>query len=123
MSLADFFLFRLGFTMLFSFLIATARGELYLPPGWQAWAILFLTGTVNTVLSRSLFYLALQRLNLSLHSIILSLSPVVAVGWTLLLFGVWPTLQQLIGGAAVIVGVMLAVGLAGQLKVKRLNRP
>jgi drug/metabolite transporter (DMT)-like permease len=119
MGLADFFLFRLGFTMLFSFLIATVRGELYLPPGWQAWAILLLTATVNTVLSRSLFYLVLKRLNLSLHSIILSLSPVVAIGWTLLLFGVWPTVQQLIGGAAVIAGVMLAVGLASHIKVKR----
>jgi O-acetylserine/cysteine efflux transporter len=115
MNLADFFLFRLGCTALFSFVIAVARDELYLPPGWQAWTVLFLTGTVNTVLSRGLFYLVLKRLNLSIHSIILTLSPVVAVGWTLLLFGVWPTGQQLIGGAAVIVGVMIAVGLASQM--------
>ncbi len=119
MSLMDFFLFRLGCTALFSFVIAIARNELLLPPGWQAWAILLLTGTVNTVLSRGLYYLALKRLNLSLHSIILSLSPVVAIGWTLLLFGVWPTRQQLIGGAAVITGVMLAVGLVSQMKVRR----
>jgi O-acetylserine/cysteine efflux transporter len=119
MGLADFFLFRLAFTTLFSFLIATVRGEFVLPPGWPAWAILLLTGTVNTVLSRGLYYLALKRLNLSLHSIILSLSPVVAIGWTLLLFGVWPTRQQLIGGAAVIVGVMLAVGLTSQVKLRR----
>jgi O-acetylserine/cysteine efflux transporter len=119
MSLIDFFLFRLGCTALFSFVITIARDELLLPPGWQAWAILLLTGTVNTVLSRGLYYLALKRLNLSLHSIILSLSPVVAIGWTLLLFGVWPTRQQLIGGAAVITGVMLAVGLVSQMKVRR----
>lgn len=118
-GLVDFFLFRLAFTTLFSLLIATARSELFLPPGWQAWAILLLTGTVNTVLSRGLYYLALKRLNLSLHSIILSLSPVVAVGWTLLLFGVWPTGQQLIGGAAVVAGVMLAVGLVSQVRLRR----
>ena len=71
--------------------------------------MLLLAGTINVVISRALFYLALQRLNLSLHSIILTLSPVVAVGWTLVLFDTWPTVQQLIGGAVVILGVILTV--------------
>jgi drug/metabolite transporter (DMT)-like permease len=58
---------------------------------------------------------ALRRLNLSFHSIILTLSPVAAVLWTLLLFGVVPTGQQLLGGAAVIAGVfMVTLGRAGK---------
>lgn len=118
MSLADFFLFRLGCTTAFLFLITSVRGELLLPPGWQAWAILFLTGTVNIVLSRGLYYLALQRLSLSLHSIILTLSPVVTIAWTLLLFEVRPTPQQLIGGVAVIAGVMMTAGKMRLAEVK-----
>jgi drug/metabolite transporter (DMT)-like permease len=105
--LADFFLFRLGSTTVFLLVVVLARNELVMPPSWQAWAVLFLAGTMNIVLSRALFYLALQRLALSFHSIILTLSPVVTIGWTLLLFGIWPTVQQLVGGAAVIAGVML----------------
>jgi drug/metabolite transporter (DMT)-like permease len=116
MSLPDFFLFRLGATAVFLLFVVTARDELYLPTGWQAWAILFLTGTVNIVVSRGLYYLTLKRLNLSFHAIILTLSPVVTIGWTMLLFGIWPTAQQLIGGTAVIIGVMLAVGQAGLVK-------
>lgn len=118
MSLLDFFLFRLGGTTAFLLLVVIARNELYVPTSWQAWAILFLTGTVNIVLSRGLYYLTLKRLNLSLHAIILTLSPVVTIGWTLLLFGVWPTLQQLIGGTAVIAGVMMTVGQVRLMKVE-----
>jgi drug/metabolite transporter (DMT)-like permease len=122
LNLADFFLFRLASTTAFSLLIAVVRDELLLPPGWEAWVILFLTATINVVLSRGLYYLALQRLNLSLHAIILTLSPVVAVGWTVVLFGVWPTSQQLIGGAAVIAGVMMTVGQVRFIKVERAQR-
>ncbi len=118
MSLPDFFLFRLGGTTAFLLVVAIARNELYMPTSWQAWAILLLTGTVNIVLSRGLYYLTLKRLNLSLHAVILTLSPVVTIGWTLLIFGVWPTLQQLIGGAAVIAGVMMATGLVRLMKVE-----
>ncbi|MCB9079672.1 MAG: DMT family transporter [Anaerolineaceae bacterium] len=116
--LADFFLFRLAATTFFLLLIALARHEMVMPSGWSAWVVLILTGTVNIVLSRALYYLALQRLNLSLHSIILTLSPVAAIGWTLLLFGIWPTSQQLIGGLAVILGVMLAVGAVRVASIK-----
>lgn len=118
MSLPDFFLFRLSSTTVFLLIVVIARNELAMPPGWQAWTILFLTGTVNIALSRGLYYLTLKRLNLSLHAIILTLSPVVTIGWTLLLFGVWPTFQQLIGGAAVIIGVMMTVGQVRLTKVE-----
>lgn len=118
-SLADFFLFRLGSTTVFLLVVVLARDDLLLPRGWQAWTVLFLAGTMNIVLSRALYYLALQRLDLSFHSIILTLSPVVAVGWTLLLFGIWPTVQQLVGGAAVIAGVMLTASQVRSMRVRR----
>ena len=109
-DLANFFLFRLGSTSLFLLLIGFLRGELMIPSNWQVWAILLLASTVNVVLSRVLFYMALQRLDLSLHSVVMTLSPVVAIAWTLLLFDIWPTWQQLLGGAVVICGVMMALG-------------
>jgi drug/metabolite transporter (DMT)-like permease len=76
-------------------------------PGWQAGLILLLAGTVDVTISRTLYYLTLRRLNLSVHSIILTLSPTVAILWTLFLFGVRPSLQQLIGGVAIIIGVLI----------------
>lgn len=121
-DLPNFFLFRLASTSLFLLVVAAARNELYVPLGWPAWAILLLTGTVNVALSRGLYYLTLHRLNLSLHAIILTLSPVATIAWTLLLFGVWPTLQQLIGGAVVIVGVMMTVGQFRVIKAKGIQR-
>jgi drug/metabolite transporter (DMT)-like permease len=41
----------------------------------------------------------------SLLSIVLTLSPVAAIGWSLLLFTTWPTPRQLLGGVAVLLGV------------------
>jgi len=110
MSLSDFFFFRVASTTGFLFLFAAGRGELMWPNA-QAWLILLLTGTVDIVISRGLYYLALRRLRLSLHSIVLTLSPVVTIGWTLVLFGISPTLPQLIGGAGVMGGMlMLTIG-------------
>ena len=104
--LAEFFLFRLAATTGFLFLFALGQGQLAWPSG-QAWLILLLAGTFDVVISRGLYYLALRRLDLSLHAIVLTLSPVIAIMWTLLLFGVRPTLQQIIGGVAVLLGVLV----------------
>jgi drug/metabolite transporter (DMT)-like permease len=106
MGLEEFFLFRLACTTGFLFLFATSRGEL-VRPGWQAWLILFLAGTIDVAISRGLYYMALRRLKLTHHSLVLTLSPVTTILWTLLLFGVRPTVQQLIGGAAVLAGVLM----------------
>jgi drug/metabolite transporter (DMT)-like permease len=62
---------------------------------------------VDVVISRTLYYVALRRLKMSVHSIVLALSPVAAICWSLLLFDTFPTPQQLLGGAAVILGVLL----------------
>ncbi|MBI1878586.1 MAG: DMT family transporter [Chloroflexi bacterium] len=105
-GLTDFFLFRLVCTSAFLLVFTLGRGELVLP-GWPVWLLLLLAATVDVTISRTLYYLTLRRLNLSLHAIILTLSPAIAVLWTLFLFGVVPTLQQLIGGIAVIAGVLM----------------
>ena len=69
--------------------------------------MLILAGTVDVVASRALYYVALRRLKMSVHSIVLTLSPVVTVIWSLLLFGSVLTPQQFLGGIAVILGVLI----------------
>ena len=107
LRLTDFFLFRLLCTTAFLLLFNLGRGGLMWPPGWAAVLLLLLAGTVDVAVSRGLYYLALRRLKLSLHTIMLTLSPVVTIGWSLLLFDLTPTPQQLLGGAAVMAGVLL----------------
>jgi drug/metabolite transporter (DMT)-like permease len=106
MTLAEFFLFRLACTSGFLLGFNLLRGNLVWPDR-AAWPLLLLSGTVSVVVGRGLYYLALRRLRLSFHSIVLTLSPVVTIGWTLLLFGISPSLRQLIGGLAVIGGVII----------------
>lgn len=106
MSLPEFFLFRLLCTTGFMFLFVVGRGQ-WVWPGRQALLVLLLAGTVDVTLSRGLYYLALRRLKLSIHSIVLTLSPVVTIGWTLLLFNITPSPRQLLGGAGVIAGIMM----------------
>lgn len=100
----DFFLFRIGSIAFFLFLFVIARGQ----PVWPtpiAWVLVIVAGTVDVVISRSLFYLSLRRMRMSIHTVILTLSPVVTIVWALILFGDMPTRISLIGGAFVILGV------------------
>jgi drug/metabolite transporter (DMT)-like permease len=102
----DFFFFRLLFTTGFLLFFALGRRALTWPSA-SAWPLLVIVGTVDVVISRTLYYVALRRLKMSIHSIVLALSPVAAICWSLLLFDTFPTPQQLLGGAAVILGVLL----------------
>ncbi len=102
-----FFILRLVYTTFFLALFSWWRGALTLPqPG--AWPLLILVATTDVVISRALYYLSLRRLSLSLHTLALTLSPLVAVLWALLLFDTFPAAFQLAGGAAVLAGVLLA---------------
>lgn len=107
MAFIDFFFFRVLFTSLTLLVIALTRPWV-LATAPVAWLILVVAGTVDVVISRSLYYLALRRLPMSLHAIILTLSPVLTVVWSMLLFGVVPQPLQFIGGLVVVVGVGLA---------------
>jgi drug/metabolite transporter (DMT)-like permease len=102
----DFFFFRLLSTTAFLLLLAVGRGALAWP-GLTAWGLLALVGSVDAVVSRALYYLALRRLKMSMHSIVLTLSPAAAILWSLLLFDTLPTLQQFLGGIAVLLGVLM----------------
>ena len=106
MDFVDFFFARLLFTTIFLFTFALGRQELILPSR-NALLLLILVGTVDVVISRTLFYITLRRMDMSVHAIILTLSPVAAVLWSLLLFSTFPTWGQLIGGLAVILGVLV----------------
>jgi drug/metabolite transporter (DMT)-like permease len=106
LDFANFFLFRVASTSGFLLLFALGRSQLTWP-SWPAWLILLFAGTVDVVISRVLYYLALRRLSLTFHTIILTLSPVITILWSLFLFGEWPTRQGVIGGTAVIIGVAI----------------
>ena len=101
----EFFVWRLVITTAFLILSAGVQGQLALPTSAAAWGILIIAGTVDIVISRSFYYLALRRLSVSIHSLILTLSPVVAILWSLALFGERPEPRALIGGVAVLIGV------------------
>jgi drug/metabolite transporter (DMT)-like permease len=115
-GLTDFFFFRLFFTTVFLIPIAAGRGAL-VSPSPTAWALLALVGTVDVVLSRTLYYLALRRLTMSMHTIALTLSPIAAILWAFLIFATLPTVQQLLGGAAILAGVLIVT--VGRSKATR----
>ncbi len=107
MGFVDFFFFRLLFTTLSLGAIALTRPwTVSAPPA--IWLLIVVGGTVDIVISRTLYYLALRRLPMSLHAIVLTVSPVVTLGWAYLFFGTFPNPLQLLGGATVIIGVALA---------------
>ncbi len=105
----NFFFFRVAASTLALWLIAWGRGRLVWPSGGDVWLLLLVAGTVDVVLSRLCYYWALRHMTMSIHALILTLSPVLAVLWSYLLIDDLPTLQQLLGGAGVISGVLLVM--------------
>ena len=102
----NFFLFRLLATAFVLFLSAAGRQVLAWPTP-TAWLYLLLAGTVDVTISRTFYYVALRRLDMSLLAVITTLSPVAAIVWAVLLFGTMPTGQQLLGGLGVLIGVLI----------------
>jgi drug/metabolite transporter (DMT)-like permease len=107
MDFLEFFVWRLAATTGILILSAAIQNRVALPPDKTTWGLLILAGTVDVVLSRALYYLALRRLSVSLHSLIFTLSPVVAILWSLALFGSQPTVRDWIGGVVVLAGVAI----------------
>lgn len=116
LEFSNFFFWRVASTAGFLLLFTVARGQLAWPEP-RAWIILIVAGTVDVVISRVLYYVALRRLRMSVHTVILTLSPVITILWSLALFGELPTPQGLAGGAAVIAGV--AIITAGRSRVRK----
>lgn len=115
----EFFLFRLGTTAAFLLVLATAQGDLVGPPGAAAWGILLLTATIDVVVSRALYYLALRRIDISVLTIIQTTGPVVTMAWSFVLLGVLPSTRAVLGGAAILAGVLLVTA----SRAGRLRRP
>jgi drug/metabolite transporter (DMT)-like permease len=106
MDFVEFFFHRLLFTTAFLFVFAVWGQQLVWPDG-RAWLLLLLAGTVDVVISRALYYITLRMFRMSIHTIILTLSPVVSILISLLLFGTFPSGQELLGGLFVLAGVAL----------------
>ncbi len=109
MDFANFFFLRLLMTSIVLFIMASAQGGLEMPSA-PAWLLVVLAGTMDSLISRTLFYLALRRMRMSQHTIIQTLSPVLAIGWAFLLFRETPGPQQLAGGLAVLAGIAILLG-------------
>ena len=109
----NFFFYRVLSTTVVLFLSAAGR-QVLAWPSWQGWLVILLAGTLDVTISRILYYLALRRLDMSLLSVITTLSPVAAILWAVLLFGTQPTGQQLLGGLAILVGVLVVTGVKGR---------
>lgn len=99
----NFFFARIVCAAFFTLVFSTTRNSLAWPSA-NAWPFLLLSGTVDVVISRSLYYLTMRRMKLSVLTIILTLSPLAAVGWSFLIFGMLPTSKELIGGLLVLMG-------------------
>jgi drug/metabolite transporter (DMT)-like permease len=84
-------------------------------PGPTAWLILVLAAAVNVVLSRWLYDLALRRLDRTVLTIALTLSPVVTWLWSIPLFGGRPTPTELVGGVMIVVRVIVVSATGGVL--------
>jgi drug/metabolite transporter (DMT)-like permease len=102
----EFFFYRVATTTAFLAVLVAVQGD-PLWPAPETWPLLVLSATVNVVISRALYYLALRRLDMSLLTIILTLSPVVTILWSLVLFDSRPSLQELAGGVAILAGVLV----------------
>lgn len=111
----NFFFYRVLFTSLALLVFTTARGGLSLPPSGKAWLFLLLTGTTDVVISRVLYYIALRRMPMSVHTLFLTASPVVTILWTLIIFGLYPLPKEILGGTIILSGVLL-VNLGRQRK-------
>lgn len=108
MDFFDFFFFRLLFTSIVLILFCFAKQELVWPPK-DTWLLLIVVGTVDVVISRAFYYLAMRQLTVSMLSVSLTLSPALAVVWAVFFFDAFFTAKQIIGGILVLMGVLLAL--------------
>ena len=108
-GLTTFFFARLVTSTAAIFLFSTFSGSLSWP-STDAWPYILLAGTVDVAVSRFLYYYALRKARLTVLTIILTLSPVVAILWSVFLFDSRLSSQQVIGGVIVLTGVLI-VGL------------
>lgn len=122
MDMLNFFFYRLLLTSVVLFAIAAIQGQLALPATPTAWGLLVLAGTVDVVISRTLYYTALRRLDMSIFTIMLTAGPVAAILWSFLLFDVFPNPRQLVGGVIVLAGVIVVTATPVLQRRRRLGQ-
>jgi O-acetylserine/cysteine efflux transporter len=122
MDMLNFFFYRLLLTSVVLFAIAAIQGQLALPATPTAWGLLVLAGTVDVVISRTLYYTALRRLDMSIFTIMLTAGPVAAILWSFLLFDVCPNPRQLVGGVIVLAGVIVVTATPVLQRRRRLGQ-
>jgi drug/metabolite transporter (DMT)-like permease len=102
----EFMLFRTGAVAAVLVVLALAQGQLVWPSP-PVWGWLLVAATVNVVIGRALYYVVLRRIDVSLLTIILTLTPVVTWLWSMALFGGRPGRFEIAGGAATLAGVLI----------------
>jgi O-acetylserine/cysteine efflux transporter len=102
----EFLFYRVSAVAAVLLLLAVAQGVLVWPSA-VGWGWLLLAGTVNVVVSRGLYYLALRRMDMSVLTIILTLTPVVTWVWSMAIFGGRPSVAEIVGGLATLAGVLI----------------
>jgi drug/metabolite transporter (DMT)-like permease len=105
-DMLNFFAFRLLCTSAFLLLFLLV-GDGWIWPTRDTWPLLLLVGTLDIAISRLLYYTVLRRVTMGLHTILLTLSPALAVGWSWLIFRMAPSWQEIVGGLAVLLGVLI----------------
>jgi O-acetylserine/cysteine efflux transporter len=102
----EFLFYRVASVAAVLLVLATMQGALVWPSA-VGWGWLLLAGLVNVVISRGLYYLVLRRMDMSVLTIILTLTPVVTWLWSMALFGSRPTGAEIGGGVATLAGVVV----------------
>jgi drug/metabolite transporter (DMT)-like permease len=92
----------------FSLLIGWPLGELQLVPTWPAHGFLFVLAFTNQFVGWLLISVSLPRLPAALGSVVLTVQPVSSVVLAMLLVGEEPSAIQLLGGATIVAGLLLA---------------
>jgi len=93
---------------LVSLLIGWPLGELQLVPTWPAHGFLFLLAFTNQFIGWLIISLSLPRLPAAVSSVVLTIQPVSSVVLAMILVGEEPSPIQLLGGAIIVAGLLLA---------------
>ncbi len=110
LEFVNFFFFRVATTTFFVFFFTIPTGGFAVPEA-KTWLYFLLAGTVDVVISRTLYYWALRKMRLGIHTLLLTVSPVITILWGFFLFQELPTKQAILGGMIVLSGIV-AIGIA-----------
>ena len=117
----EFLFYRVAAVAAVLLVLAAIQGSLVWPTA-VGWGWLLVAGLVNVVVSRGLYYLVLRRMDISVLTIILTLTPVVTWLWSIALFGGRPTSAEIVGGVTTLAGVLIVTASrAGLLRRYRVS--